>query len=112
MSNPTYLIIGILAYIFVVSSMIGVVAVGMGYDNPGAIGIDYTAPDDESILSSIPFIGETFESAGFIGSVITAIASVLFWTVPEQLFPLWANILFIKIPLVGLIFAVLDVLLP
>lgn len=112
MATPAKLILGLLLYVVTMSMLIGMFSVGMDMGEIGEVGIDYTAPTDESIWNSVPFIGETFESLGFIGSAVVAVGKVLLWTLPETLFPLWANIVFIKIPLVVLIFAILDVLLP
>lgn len=117
MGNPTQLIIGLLLYITIVSTLFGIIIAGMGGEDTGTIGVDYTPPSEEgNALSWIPYVGETLESAGFVGSVVAAILGVLFWTFPETIFPagigLLFNLIFIKIPLVGLIFAVLDVLLP
>jgi len=112
MATPAKLILGLLLYVVTVSMIIGMISAGMGYGDTGSVGIDYTSPASESMWSSIPIIGDTFESLGFITSAVIAIGQVLLWTLPEAIFPLWANIVFIKIPLVALIFAVLDVLLP
>lgn len=115
MSNVQF-IMGLLLYIFCISTLISYFAVGMGYTEISGVNdlVTYNAPDDT--LSNIPIIGESLSdlaaTTAFIGAYLTTISAVLFWTLPEPLFPLWANIIFIKIPLIGLIVSVIEVLLP
>jgi hypothetical protein len=45
-----------------------------------------------------------------IGSIWTLVLQVMVWTIPETYFPLWANLLFIKTQVIGIIIAGLAVL--
>lgn len=113
-------IIGLLLYIFVVSTLIGYFAVGMGYTgftNPDTL-IEYETPD-ETPDSDIPIIGDITDflsdlgaGASFASSYLSTISAIILWTLPEAIFPLWANIICIKIPLIGLIVSVIEVFLP
>lgn len=113
MSSSPYLIFGLLLYVVCTSIFIAIFAAGMGYTGgiqSGESLIAYEAPDNET--STIPIIGGAVEGGEMISSVLSALASVLLWTLPAEIFPLWANVIFIKIPLVVLIVAIVEVILP
>ena len=110
-------ILGLLLYVVSVSTLIGLASYGMGYENPSAVEIDYNPPSNETALSWLPFgIGEgvtdAWNSLSWITAITGSVMGVLFWTLPETIFPLWANILFIKLPLIALLISIVDVLLP
>lgn len=113
MSSPK-LIFYLLLYVVFTASAVAVFAVGMGYPIGGSGDnlINYEPPAEESIWDSIPILGETFDTASLVGSFITATLGVLFWTLPPEIMPLWANVIFIKIPLITLIVAIVEVILP
>lgn len=96
------LFLGILMYLICISTLIGYAASSMGY-TPGM-------PDVTQIQT--PSGGSIYDALGMFFSVFQTIGLLLVWNVPEVIFPLWANIIFIKVPLIVLIVIVVDVLLP
>ncbi len=131
------LIFGLILYIVVISMLVSVFAAGMGeqieggiwgvqVDENGAIisnsggVVDYTpAQQEPSFWDGIPIvsdistaIGGALESAGYIGGIISALAGLMLWTLPEAIFPLWANIIFIKAPIILLVVELVRLFLP
>ncbi len=124
------LIFGLMLYVFFISTLIAYVSLNMGYMNISPVSVDYTPPTPTSINAtanwwdSIPFVGEAasavggiIDTAGMLGSVMGSVLGIILWTLPESIFPdptisLIFNVVFIKIPLVALIWAILDVVLP
>ncbi len=105
-------LMALILYLVVVSTTIAIFAAGlMGASVPYAT-INYTPPSNESVIREIPIIGSAVTAGGFASAFIHAIFDLLFWNLPESILPLWANILLIKIPLLILIVAVVEVLLP
>lgn len=102
----------LLLYLVVVSTVIAMFAAGlMGASIPYAT-VNYTPPDNESITREIPIVGSVVTAGGFASAFIHAIFDLLFWNLPAEILPVWANIILIKIPLLILIVAVVEVLLP
>ena len=98
------LVLSLLLYLGFSSILVSMVAGGMGY---GVEGLDSSLsfePPEES-----GFLGGT---ATMITTFLTTVFTVLFWNVPTEIFPWAANVIFIKIPLVGFVAAVIEVLLP
>jgi hypothetical protein len=99
----------------VTSILIATFAYGVGGIETGAYGeglVNYTSPDSDSFWSGIPIIGTVADTAPLVSSFLGSLFGVLLWTLPEAIFPLWANLIFIKIPLIVLIIAIVEVLLP
>lgn len=111
MADSPVFIFYLLLYVVVTSTIIAVFSAGMGVSviSPE---VNYTAPSDDSILSSLPVIGGAFDTASFVQSFIMSLMGVLFWTLPSEIMPIWANVVFIKIPLIALIISVVEVILP
>ena len=115
MADSPYLIFMLLLYVGFTSMAVALFASGIGGMAIGASGealINYTPPEEESFWDGIPIIGETVDAASLTGSFLGSLFGVLFWTLPESIFPLWANFIFIKVPLIALIVSVLEVILP
>lgn len=114
-------IIGLLLYIFTISTLIAYFAVGMGYTgivDPSTL-IKYEQPAEVEegdriwfISDVADFLSDVGQGAAFAGAYLSTISAVIVWTLPETLFPLWANIIFIKIPLIGLVVSVIEVFIP
>jgi hypothetical protein len=96
------LFLGILLYLICISTLIGYAAVSMGY-NAGV-------PDVTQIQS--PSGGSIYDALGMLWTVFQTVTLLLVWNLPEEILPLWANIIFIKAPLIALIVIIADVLLP
>ena len=116
MSSPK-IIFSVLLYVCFLSTAVAVFAVGLGAEgfdvNQSMNIVNYSPPSQEdSIFSGIPILGTGEAASSFIQSLAFTILGVLFWTIPESIFPLWANIIFIKIPLVYLVASIIEVLLP
>jgi len=116
MATTTGIIMGIVLYLVVISTVISYTAFNMGYGQIGGVTFSYTPPERNVILESIPIIGDTLADGAIAGTMaagfVTTLLSLLVWTLPEAIFPLWANIIFIKIPAVILVAAIIEVLLP
>lgn len=96
MAGAPRILFGCLLYLLVVSSMIAYFATGMGI--AGISGITINPTDTNPIT-----IGYTFAV-----NLMTVIA----WTLPESVFPLILNLIFIKTALVGVIVGFLSVVIP
>lgn len=112
-------ILGLVIYVFVVTGLIAMVATGMNMGTVQTMNITLNQPDTYGESSDIPVIGGLIDTlsdigagAGFVGSFLGAFMTVLVWTLPELIFPLWANIIFIKAPLIALIYVIVEMLLP
>ena len=109
------LVLSLLLYVAFASFAVSAVAGGMGYstgwlsDNPDGW---FTPPDEESFWDGIPIIGETVDTAAMIASLLTSVFTVMFWNIDPEIFPWFANIVLIKIPLIGLIGAIVELILP
>ena len=109
------LVLSLLLYVAFVSFAVSAVAGGMGYttgglnDNPDGW---FSPPDEDSFWDGIPIIGETVDTAAMVGSLLVSVFTVMFWNIDPAIFPWFANIVLIKIPLVGLIAALIEVVLP
>jgi len=118
MSSHQY-ILGLVIYVFVVTGLIAMIATGMNMGTVQTIDITMEQPDTFSESSDIPIIGGLIDTLGdigagamFVGSFLSTFMTVLLWTLPELIFPLWANIIFIKAPLIALIYIIVEMLLP
>jgi len=112
-------ILAMLLYVFIATSLISITAVGMGYSPIGTLDSEDFSSPDGTTSSDIPIIGgfvdwlnDVGAAAGFVGALMVIMATVLLWSVPEVILPLWANIIFIKIPLVALIASLVEMFLP
>ena len=112
-------ILGLVIYVFVVTGLIALVASGMNMGTVQTINITMEQPASYSDLGDDSFIGGILNTisdisagAAFIGSFLGTFMTVLVWTLPELIFPLWANIIFIKAPLIALIYIIVEMLLP
>ena len=110
--NSPRLILGLLLYVCVTSILIAAFAAGMGYTGitTGEGSYNITTPDVSG--DSLPVVGTAQDTGEMVGSFLQALGLVLAWTLPGEIFPWWANLIFIKIPLIGLIIAVVEVFLP
>lgn len=112
-------ILGLVIYVFVVTGLVAMIATGMNMGTVQTININVEQPDTFSESSDIPIIGGLIDTLGdigagamFVGSFLSTFMTVLVWTLPELIFPLWANIIFIKAPLIALIYIIVEMLLP
>jgi len=106
------LFLGILMYLIFVSVIIGYSATSIGMNSgvPDVSGI--SANPDIPEVSNVPIIGGILSGVEAISTILSMVALVIVWNVPETIFPLWANILFIKPAVIALILIIVDVLLP
>jgi len=106
MSKSPIFIMFLLLYIVVTTLIISTYAHGIATDTTGISEniLDYNPPE----LTGIYAIDAILFAQTFLGAII----GVLFWTLPEWIFPLWANVIFIKIPLIALIAAIVEIVLP
>lgn len=109
------LVLSLLLYIAFASFAVSAVAVGMGYttgglsDNPDGW---FSPPDEDSFLDGIPIIGETADTAAMVASFLASVFTVMVWNIDPEIFPWFANVVLIKIPLIGLIGAIVELILP
>lgn len=96
-------LIGLIVYLIAVSLLISYMATGMGY-TVGAISLDI-GTNSSTGIAAIDVLGY---SANLIGVMLQCITL----TLPEEVLPLWANILFIKTAFVGVIIGIVDLVLP
>ena len=112
-------IMGLIIYIFVVTGCISMMAIGMGMGSIDNLNMTFQQPETYSSASDIPIIGgliDTLADVGagamFVGSFLGVFVTVLVWTLPEIIFPVWANIIFIKAPLIATIYLIVELFLP
>lgn len=114
-------ILGMMLYVFVATSVVSWCAIGMGYGGIDDSAYTRAVSDSTDIAEpddgfEIPFIGDALDTLGagaaYFASVAGVIGSILVWTLPEQIFPFWANIALIKFPLVATIIAIVELILP
>src|SRR5690606_30027320 len=109
------LVLYLLLYIAFASFAVSAVAGGMGYttgglsDNPDEW---FSPPDEDSFLDGIPIIGETADTAAMVASFLACVFTVMFWNIDPEIFPWFANVVLIKVPLIGLIGAIVELILP
>ena len=64
--------------------------------------VDISGTFDDSHTTGIPLV----DSAVWLSLFISNLSALVLWTLPEEIFPLWANLIFIKAPAIGLVLSV------
>jgi hypothetical protein len=107
------LVLSLLLYIAFASFAVSTIAGGMGYSTSGTdLSINFEPPDEDSFWDGIPIIGETVDTAAMVASFLASVFTVMFWNIDPEIFPWFANVVLIKIPLIGLIGAIVELILP
>ncbi len=104
------LIGGLIFYLFFISLAITTITFGLGMSGSEYHNVTYQPPA-RSWWSDIPFIGGVIDTGSLVLSVMGSVSSLIVWNVSEAVFPWWANIIFIKIPLIILTAAIVEMLL-
>jgi len=114
MINMAKFLMFLLLYIVVATTLIAIFATGlMGASGVPYATVDYRPPENETDNYFIPnFIENAIDTGGMATAFLGAIYNILLYNVSEEILPLWANVIFIKIPLLILIVAVIEVFLP